>query len=169
MIKKLFLDVHKQAFGDQKTGMRPGVFGALLNTNPIVEIAEDGKTAKGFWGVIGAGTMRHGGEGETGSYDEGKPNSGWNLCMRATDFIKEDGVWKMWHYTVHGYFCCPFDTCWSDIEDPAAMFDHSFLPKELQANKPPLHPFWIYTPQAKVRNIPAVPDPYKTFNEKDAY
>ena len=124
-IKKLFLGIHKEAFGDQKTGMRPGVFGALFNTTPIIEVAGDGKTAKGIWGVIGAGTMRYGGQEGTDSYDEGEMTSQWNLCMRATDFVKEDGEWKIWHYTVHGYFGSPFDTCWSDLEVPHAIFDHS--------------------------------------------
>jgi len=61
------------------------------NTTPIIEIAGDGKTAKGIWYSPGIGLS-------------GKIN-GTNVSYGGTffwekygaDFIKENGEWKMWH------------------------------------------------------------------------
>lgn len=64
-----------------------GGVGQLLlhvTTTAIIEVAEDGKTAKCFWyspGMIAE-------SGSTG-------NTIWEAY--GVDFVKEDGVWKMWH------------------------------------------------------------------------
>ena len=168
-IKRLFYGIHKAWGGDPKTGLNVGCFGTLFNVNPCIEIAGDGKTAKGIWGFLGAGSYRPGGQEGGQGYDKGKIDSHWNMGMRATDFIKENGQWKIWHYTVHGFFCCPFYTCWADVEDPYKIMDHSWLPDEWKPDRPSTDPVWLYTPTATVRNIPKVPEPYDTFNEKDAY
>lgn len=61
------------------------------STTPVIEIAGDGKTAKGVWYSPGIGIMGHvenGKIGVTGSFFYEK---------YAGDFVKEDGVWKIWH------------------------------------------------------------------------
>ena len=64
-----------------------GGVGQLLlhvTTTAIIEVAEDGQTAKAFWyspGMIAE-------SGSTG-------NTIWEAY--GVDFVKEDGVWKMWH------------------------------------------------------------------------
>ena len=64
-----------------------GGVGQLLlhvTTTGIIEVAEDGKTAKAFWyspGMIA----------ETGQ----NANTIWEAY--GADFVKEDGEWKMWH------------------------------------------------------------------------
>ena len=64
-----------------------GGVGQLLlhvTTTAIIEVAEDGQTAKAFWyspGMIAE-------SGQSG-------NTIWEAY--GVDFVKEDGVWKMWH------------------------------------------------------------------------
>ena len=64
-----------------------GGVGQLLlhvTTTAIIEVAEDGQTAKAFWyspGMIAE-------SGSTG-------NTIWEAY--GVDFVKENGVWKMWH------------------------------------------------------------------------
>ncbi len=64
-----------------------GGVGQLLlhvTTTAIIEVADDGQTAKCFWyspGMIAE-------SGQTG-------NTIWEAY--GVDFVKEDGVWKMWH------------------------------------------------------------------------
>ena len=64
-----------------------GGVGQLLlhvTTTAIIEVAEDGQTAKCFWyspGMIAE-------SGQSG-------NTIWEAY--GVDFVKEDGVWKMWH------------------------------------------------------------------------
>ena len=64
-----------------------GGVGQLLlhvTTTAIIEVAEDGQTAKAFWyspGMIA----------ETGQ------SAGTIWEAYGVDFVKEDGIWKMWH------------------------------------------------------------------------
>jgi hypothetical protein len=61
------------------------------NTTPIIEIAGDGKTAKGIWYSPGMGLSSR--------------INGTNVSVGSTffwekygaDFVKEDGQWKIWH------------------------------------------------------------------------
>jgi ketosteroid isomerase-like protein len=69
-----------------------------LLTTPIIEIAKDGKTAKGMWytpGVILTG--------------DGKKSEGMDMWERyGVDFIKEDGQWRFLHIAVYTDFAKPF-------------------------------------------------------------
>jgi len=59
---------------------------------PVIEVAGDGKTAKGIWYSIGLAVR--------GSVDADKKTSvttGWMWEKYAVDFAKEDGKWKIWH------------------------------------------------------------------------
>lgn len=61
------------------------------STTAVIEVAGDGKTAKGVWYSPGVGIMGHVSDnkiGVTGSLFFEK---------YAGDFVKEDGVWKIWH------------------------------------------------------------------------
>lgn len=75
-----------------------GGVGQLLlhvTTTAIIEIAADGKTAKGYWyspGMIA----------ESGS----SANSIWEAY--GCDFVKEDGEWKIWHLHMYTDFMCQF-------------------------------------------------------------
>lgn len=61
------------------------------NTTPIIEVAGDGKTAKGIWYSPGMGLSaqvqgENVGVGSTFFWEK-----------YGADFIKENGVWKLWH------------------------------------------------------------------------
>jgi len=59
---------------------------------PVIEVAGDGKTAKGIWYSIGLAVR--------GSVDESGKTSvstGWMWEKYAVDFINENGEWKIWH------------------------------------------------------------------------
>lgn len=59
---------------------------------PVIEVAGDGKTAKGIWYSIGLAVR--GQVDEDGNTSVG---TGWMWEKYAVDFIKEDGEWKIWH------------------------------------------------------------------------
>jgi len=61
------------------------------NSTPVIEIAEDGQTAKGIWYSVGQVTQTPGGT-QTPTYM-------WERY--GVDFTKEDGKWKIWHFFVH--------------------------------------------------------------------
>lgn len=60
-------------------------------TTPVVEVAADGKTAKGVWYTPGI----------AGFFQNNKSNFNWMFEKYGVDFIREDGVWKIWHMHVY--------------------------------------------------------------------
>ena len=75
----------------------------VLNfTTPLIEVAFDGKTAKGMWYVYGSTTE---------VYSDG-PKAAWNFGRCAVDFIKEDGQWKIWHMIMFTDIECPLGGNW---------------------------------------------------------
>lgn len=56
-----------------------------------VELAGDGKTAKGIWYSISQ---------ETTSLSDGTAKALWMMEKMAIDFLKEDGEWKIWHLVI---------------------------------------------------------------------
>jgi hypothetical protein len=59
---------------------------------PVIEVAGDGKTAKGLWYSIGIGVRAS--VKNDGTYTK---STEWMWEKYAVDFIKEDGKWKIWH------------------------------------------------------------------------
>jgi SnoaL-like domain len=59
---------------------------------PVIEVAGDGKTAKGLWYSIGIGVRAN--VKTDGTYTK---STSWMWEKYAVDFIKEDGKWKIWH------------------------------------------------------------------------
>ncbi|MDB9822197.1 nuclear transport factor 2 family protein [Deltaproteobacteria bacterium] len=66
-------------------------FAMHTNTTPIIEIAGDGKTAKGIWYSPGIGLSTH--------IEGNNVSAGGTFFWEkyGADFVKEDGEWKIWH------------------------------------------------------------------------
>ena len=88
------------------SGWRPGFMCVNTTTTTVVEVAEDGQTAK--MAFISPGV-------ETSEW-EGKWQAYWIWAKLGIDFIKEDGEWKIWHYHVYGLFTTRYDRPWTDLE-----------------------------------------------------
>lgn len=79
-----------------------------LLTTPIIEVAGDGKTAKGLWYTPGAIL----------SSADGKTAEGVNMWERyGVDFVREDGQWRILHIEVITDFAYPFG---GDLMTPVA-------------------------------------------------
>ena len=111
-----------------------GIGGMILHVQdtPVIEIAGDGKTAQGLWyspGMI------------AGIGEDGKPHGRWMWEKYGVDFIKEDGVWKLWKIRwVHQYSSRPMDG-WVKPEKlsefrPSAEGEHG-LPDWWKVAQPP--------------------------------
>ena len=79
-----------------------GMFHLHPMQTPVVEVAGDGKTAKGVFLSLGAGA--HSGD------DQGA----WTWVRYGVDFIKEDGEWKIWHLHAYPIFSTSFYKSWTD-------------------------------------------------------
>ena len=148
-VRQCYLKEHgtvDEAAGD------PGLpFAAIHDMDTeIIEVAQDGQTAKGVWISPGHETFpsrEHPGEME--------PQ--WCWGRYGVDFILEDGVWKFWHLELAPMFKCPYDKAWTDME-----------PTGIQGNPnskaEPITGVYEWSPTAMApAGHPEPPLPYKTF------
>jgi len=137
-------------------------------TTPIIEIAGDGKTAKGIWYSPGIGTNVE--------IRNGKPeiSGGWFWEKYAVDFVKEDGEWKIWHLV---NVMDPTPSSWGGQQERQAQ---GAPPGEAgqgqqggggdsQGLKPAADPYEPWSPTSKPRIYPKFPEPYYTFSETFSY
>ena len=126
----------------------------VLNmTTPLIEVAFDGQTAKGMWYVYGATTE---------VYSKG-PKAAWNFGRCAVDFIKEDGVWKIWHMIMYTDIECPLGGNWGRDK----MYEHEgvAIPEPTVKNE-----FYKgMSPEFISLVAPDLPEPYDTFANTFSY
>lgn len=143
---------HTRAPGDRIGGL---TFHTL--TTPVIEVARDGKTAKGIW--MSPGVETHTIEGKLKPY--------WSWCKYGIDFVKEDGEWKFWHTHVYAVFRSPYDKSWVEVPDVYGVDFHGMWAKRLgrKPDRPTTrHP--IYSTTGKTELVPVPPEPYETWDGK---
>ena len=81
--------------GQEKGRRVPGFLHQVMQLSPIVDIAPDGKTAKGRWYGFGANAF----------VVEGGIAPGWMNGVYENEYVKENGTWKIlkihWCMTFH--------------------------------------------------------------------
>jgi hypothetical protein len=87
---------------DAATAGIGGEFAMHTSTTAVVEVAGDGKTAKGIWYSPGLGLTPH------VSGDSVQVGSMFFWEKYAADFIKENGKWKIWHLGMYYDFVPQF-------------------------------------------------------------
>ena len=95
-----------------------GVGQMLLHviTTAIIEVADDGLTAKGYWYTPGM-LMQTG---------DSAAQTMWENY--GADFIKEDGEWKIWHLHMYTDFQCEFGDTFTNTGTSAASIEMSGTP-----------------------------------------
>lgn len=126
-------------------------------TTPLIEVAQDGRTAKGMWTSPGAEALAIGGE----------LVAQWNWVRYGIDFIREDGRWKFWHFHIYRTFATPFHKSWVEtaLEPPVA----EPAPQGFPAPDRPNTYHDPYSPSRVPRRAPKPPEPYRTFAETWSY
>jgi len=137
----------------------PGHMPVHLMSNPIIEIAGDGKTAKGVWMACGMVAMK--------DPEKGKPAGYWEWNRYAIDFIKEEGKWKLWHHHVYPLLWIGWDDKWEHQFKPNYRPHHE-MPEEFRPNHPSTSPAIGYDPDNELPFIPP-PEPYETFDPQKMY
>lgn len=145
------------------------------NTTPIIEVAGDGKTAKGVWYSPGMGLMA------SVSNDDAEVGSVFFWEKYAGDFIKENGKWKIWHLQMAYDFTPGLPKEFTKALDIingslAAPKDSNPMREagERMAELPPgfLKPAYSYPAYSPTRPgliYPRLPEPYYTFSETFSY
>ena len=126
----------------------------VLNfTTPLIKLAFDGQTAKGMWYVYGSTTE---------VYSTG-PKAAWNFGRCAVDFVKEDGVWKIWHMTMFTDIQCPVGGNWGKDK----MYPHEGV--EIPEPTVKEHYYTGYGEDFLSLVEPPLPEPYDTFANTFSY
>jgi hypothetical protein len=158
-IKKLYAGMHMGASNDP----RPGTLFEHHLTTELVEVAGDGKTAKGVWMSPGHETVR---DAKTGKLLQ----LGWCWVKYGVDFIKEKGEWKIWHLFVFLTLWADFDKSWEKSgEHPTGPGREHAIPKPpgLEEDAPSIFLHQPYDPNTPREFCPAFPEPYDTYDEKE--
>ncbi|MEJ6009841.1 nuclear transport factor 2 family protein [Novosphingobium aquae] len=171
---------------------RPNPPGKLIYhflASPIIEVAADGKTAKGMWLMSGLESGLTAPEAAKGApdfmYEKNVTVDGKKVWMHTVyakygvDFIKQDGEWKIWHFHCFEVARAPYGLGW--IPFAAAAQDSPFADDLMyfgEDGKPVMMP----RPDgpATIRHNPyrtdkgqsldlKPPVPYRTFSETFAY
>lgn len=137
--------------------------------SPYIEVAGDGKTAKAVFMSPGLETY-YGHHSHTRAPGEDKMTAYWCWGKYSADFIKIDGVWKIWHLKWWRDLRCDYYKSW--VDDTEALADKaSYQKREDAAPDMPFHkPMKFHQPyrsgERKVP-LPRLPQPYDTYGEQD--
>ncbi len=138
-----------------------GMITYLPFESQVIEIADDGATAKGIWNI-------------RGSYcrlTKGGPVSYWTFGWAAVDFIRENGVWKVWHmqllYNINHQ--CGTGFCEPEKEfEPVSGFEGIEDFRMPEPNVPGALFAVFYADRPKAVS-PKIPEPYETFAATFSY
>lgn len=147
-IRHCYVDCHGDRSNPQDYEELRGLMMIHLMNTEVIEVASDGKTAKGIWLSPGTETAPQ----------EGKEKGAWCWGKYEVEFIREDGTWKFWRMTLYPLILSPYDRSWGEpapkkMLGQVQMEDPQCLPLD--------HPMWEYGPEAEYpENEPAIPLPY---------
>ena len=128
---------------------------------PVIEVAADGRTAKGLWFCQGA----------YNNVETCGPVAHWTWGYFAVDFIREDGAWKIWHMQYVNDVDCICGQSWGkpahllpDLPEFAALAGFQMPEYTVKAT---LREY--YSPTRPVTETPRIPEAYETFADTFSY
>ncbi len=160
---RLIRQIFPQELGDKTSEEIRGV-GTMdykpIDT-PVVEIADDGETAKGIWCIRGSHSK----------ILPSGPVAYWEWGWFAADFIREGDEFKIWHLQYLQEVCRPNGQPWYGSEDVYPPVPE-FAPAAEFRFPQPTHPAQVrarYAADRPFTPCPRVPEPYETFAETFSY
>ena len=126
----------------------------------VLEVAADGRTAKGVWISPGHETFLRAPEGvENPTAEEKKADPMWAWSKYEVEFIRENGQWKLWHMVLYPLFKTSYYKAWTDSEEVT----EKAINEEAAKDKPAAPPFWQWSKTAIYpADEPEPPVPYDT-------
>ena len=134
-----------------KGDLAKGNWTDLMLTTPIVELAGDGKTARGVWWCPVPMTLR----GEDGSEE-----ALWAWGNIAADFLLCGDAWKIWHLHYFRLFKCRYEDGWVD---DLSRINRLNLPAHPHSQ--PLTYHNPYSPLSVRDGIPPAPPRYDSYTD----
>jgi len=134
------------------------------STTPVIEIAGDGKTAKGIWYSPGMGLMT--------VIENGKVDVHGTFFWEkyGGDFVKENGQWKIWHLQMAYDYTPSLDGKWTDFSPKKGMREAGERAQQMpEGFTKPKYSYPAYSPERAAVIFPRIPEPYYTFSETFSY
>lgn len=135
------------------TPPKPGEMLDMQLTTPMIEIADDLKTAKAVWWMPGAGAIPR---------DNDTPKAIWAWGEVAVDFIFENEKWKIWHLHYFRTIKCDYKLGWVD---DTSMVNRLNTPLHPMSDSTTYHN--PYSPTGIRQGLPCAPKPYSTYTNED--
>lgn len=161
VLKKVFPEDLGEYTDEKLYGRGPMEIRSL--DNAIIEVADDGETAKGFFYVFGLVT----------DISTRGAISNWVLGSICFDFIRENEQWKIWHVLYLEDVDTPAGKKWGDLK---AVEQFPEMPEfadmkgtTLAEPNVPMELRQLYTGARPFTRLPKVPEPYDTFENTFSY
>ncbi len=138
-----------------------GMITYLPFESQVIEIADDGQTAKGIWNIRGSGCH----------LTVGGPVANWLFGWAAVDFILEDDAWKIWHMQLLFNIDHQCGSAFCDREkvfEPVPGFEE-IADFHLPEPNVPMTLFETFYPDRPKAVSPRCPEPYETFDKTFSY
>ena len=160
LMKEAFPEKYENAEAEALAGV-----GSLCVENlstHIIEVAGDGKTAKGIWYIL------------TTDIDigpSGEPEAYWYWGRMGIDFIKEDGAFKIWHMMYAEDLSGQMGYDWTKPQPDLGKDPRFAAIAEFKLPEPnvPCVVHENFHPHRQVKPIPGVPVRYNTFADTFSY
>lgn len=130
-------------------------------STPVIEIAEEGQTAKGLWYCLGS----------CAEVSSAGPVANWVCGYYAVDFVLEDDEWKIWHLLNVNDIDHPCGQDWTKEAVPFPELPEFSALKDLEL---PEYTFRgtmrrLYSTSRPFTPPPRIPEPYGAFAETFSY
>ena len=163
LVAELLQKKFSEEIGDKKPEEIYGIgtFRDYPVGSPVIEVAEDGETAKGLWYCWGSHA----------ELTTAGPISSWTWGFFAADFVRENDAWKLWHLQFTNDVDARCSTNWGkpvealpELPEFAALKDFEMPPYSVEkVNRV------MYSAQRPLTPSPEIPVPYTTFAETFSY
>ncbi len=138
-----------------------GPFQVKPLTAPVIEVAEDGETAKGLWFCLGC----------SAEVTSRGPEANWTWGYFAGDFVYENDDWKIWHLQYLNDVDSLCGQSWGrdvvpypELPEFAPLRDFAYPPYTVPENIRDL-----YRVDRPLTAAPRIPEPYDTFRNTFSY
>ncbi len=156
-----FADDEKIAGKSQEELFGMGLMRYIPLDTGVMEVAEDGNTAKGLWAI----------RGSYNALTRGGPVAYWEWGWMACDFIFENGEWRIWHMLHLDDVDHPISVSWAK-EFMGYPDVPEFLPMDTFSRPEPNVKCTLreyYSADRPFTPTPQIPRPYRTFSETFSY
>ena len=159
LLQKRFPEEIGEKADDEIYGIGP--FKVKPMSCPVIEVADDRKTAKGLWFCHGA----------YNDVESCGPVAHWTWGYFAADFLREGDAWRIWHLRHLNDVDCISGQSWAKEQRPYPDIPEFAPLKDFRYPKYDINRQFraLYSADRPLALCPKMPEPYRTFADTFSY